>query len=352
MLIPFAHYRRRHAVGVYISIAILNALLLLGLATKTTLTPAELAFALIAIVGGVSYASLRDLPGHLIYCGQSPKFYRDEADFALLARYARGWRQWLALVARPLPSAIVLAGGLTGLNAVCSTLWPGLWTSAIVLLLASPFTLSWLVWFLAPLLVGWQEVEARSAPYKDTADIRTIPQRIRGLATQDLLVTSLITAALVLPVRHNPGFQPSPGYGSVEFMLAALILVMIVLPLTLVSAWRSRRLSCSGELYRSHLPALTPLPVLGNGSRWSRWCRYSLLLCGLTPLTCLGLGALHPSAPIELVLLLLLAPLAPVFWIERRRTLVANFQDAAHLVNEFPLYNMPLERMLELTKGA
>jgi len=342
MLIPFAHYLRRHTAGVFIAVAILDALLLLGLATKTALSAGELAFAVAAIVGGVSYASLRDLTGMLAYAGQSPKFYRDEADFAQLTGYASGWRNKLAASAGPLPSAIVLAGGFTALNAGCSALWPGLWPATALLLLIYPFTLSRLSRFLAPLLVGWKEVQAHIVR-QDAASASAPPiaQRIRMIAAQDLAVTLLLTAALALPVHHSPGFAPALGYGSLDFILAALILVMIVLPLTLLSAWRPRAETCAGEL-----------PSTDHGSRWRRWCRYSLLLCALTIVTCLALGALTPALPIRVTLALLLLPLAPVFWMERTRTLSESFRDAAQLLAQFPPSSLNAERLLELAKAA
>jgi len=351
MLIPFTAYRRRHAIGVFISIAILNALLLLGLATKTAVTPAEFAFAIAAIAAGVGYASIRDMAGTLAYAGEALKFYRDEADFAALKRYASGWRRHVSVLAAPLPAAITLGSGLTALYALCRLLWPQvppLLLSGLLLVLVYPFILSRLVHFLAPVFVGWKEISALRPPSASTAPL-PIHRLLHRLAAQDLLVTALITCALALPVRHSPGFQATSGYGSAEFIVTALILVLIVLPLVLISAWRARQQACSGELYRAKgIDLSQPPPPAATGSRWQRWFRYSLTLCALTPFTCLLLGALPIAVPIQLTLALLLLPIAPMFWCERTRTLSANFHDAAQLLTEFPPRNLNPERMLEL----
>jgi len=348
MLMPFTDYRRRHAIGVFISIAILDALLMLGLATKTAVTPAEFAFALAAMIAGVSFASIRDIAGSLVYAGEALKFYRDEADFAELKRYASGWRRHVIRLSDPGSAAIVLAAGLTGLYALCRMLWPQmphLLLTGLFLVLVYPLALSRLIHFLAPVLIGWKEIKAPTP-----ADTWTIPRLLHRLAAADLAITALITAALALPVRHSPGFQATSGTGSVEFIVAALLLVLIVLPLTLISAWRARQPACAGELYRAQntdrsLPQLTP-----PGSRWQRWFRYSLMLCALTPLTCLLLGTLPAAVPVPLTLALLLLPIAPMFWRERTRTLSANFHDAAQLLSEFPARHLNPERMLELSQ--
>jgi len=353
MLIPFTHYRRRHAIGVFIAIAILDALLMLGLATKTAVTPAEFTFAIAAITAGVSYASIRDMAGHLAYAGEALKFYLDEADFAALKRYASGWRRYATLLSNPLAAAIVLAAVLTGLYALCRMLWPQLphlLLTGLFLVLIYPLALSRLVHFLAPVLIGWKEAKAhlRTPP---PAGTRTIPRLLHRLAAADLAITALITTALALPVRHSPGFQATSGTGSVEFIVTALILVLIVLPLTLISAWRARQPVCAGELYRAQNTDLALPPLTPPGSRWQRWCRYSLTLCALTPLTCLLLGALPTAVPVPLALALLLLPIAPIFWRERTRTLRANFHDAAQLLTEFPPRNLNPERMLELDRA-
>jgi len=304
MLIPFTHYRRRHAIGVFIAIAILDALLMLGLATKTAVTPAEFTFAIAAITAGVSYASIRDMAGHLAYAGEALKFYLDEADFAALKRYASGWRRYATLLSNPLAAAIVLAAVLTGLYALCRMLWPQLphlLLTGLFLVLVYPLALSRLVHFLAPVLIGWKEAKAhlRTPP---PAGTRTIPRLLHRLAAADLAITALITTALALPVRHSPGFQATSGTDSLEFIVAALILVLIVLPLTLISAWRARQPVCAGELYRAKSIDLSqcPSPAPDNSTRWQRWFRYSLTLCALTPLTCLLLDALPVNVPIQI----------------------------------------------------
>jgi len=350
MLIPFTAYRRRHAIGVFISIAILNALLLLGLATKTAVTPAEYAFAIAAIIAGVSYASIRDVAGHLAYAGEALKFYRDEADFAALKRYASGWRRHVTVLAAPLPAAIALTTISTTLYTLCRLLWPQLphlLLSGLFLVLVYPLALSRLVHFLAPVLVGWKEIESHR-PSPTPADTPPLPCVLRRLATADMAVTALITAALALPVRHNPGFQAASGTGSAEFIVSALILVLIVLPLTLISAWRARQPACAGDLYRRDTDLSQQPPPIPPGSRRQRWLRYSLMLCALTPLTCLLLGTLPITVPVPLTLALLLLPIVPIFWTERTHTLTASFHDAAQLLTEFPPRNLNPERMLEL----
>jgi len=356
MLIPFTAYRRRYTVGVLISIAILNSLLLLGLATKTDVSAGEWAFAVAAIIAGVSYASVRDAAGVLAYAGESAKFYRDEADFELLARYAGGWRRLLTALAHPGFSALVLSILLTGAYALGGAAWgeasrPRLIFTALMLVLVFPGILSWLLHFLAPVLVGWKEVQARLAPSATKAS-DSLPQLLRQTAAQDVLITALITATLTLPLRHSPDFHPASGYASPEFMIAALLLAMIVLPLSLISAWRPRVYACSGELYRRSGIDLAALPLTATGaSRWKRWLRYSLMLCGLTILTCLLLDAMYANAPVVIALALLLLPVVPIVWIERNMLLGLNYHDAAQLVREHPLRTMSAEKMLEFVQG-
>jgi len=352
MLIPFTDYRRRHAIGVFISIAILNALLLLGLATKTAVTPAEFAFAIAAISAGVSFASIRDIVPHLAYAGEALKFYRDEDDFAALKHYASGWRLRATRLAYPLTAATVLSAGFTGLYALCHLLWPQfppLLLVSLLLVLVYPLALSRLVHFLAPVLVGWKEVDAQR-PSPAPAVPPSIPRMLHLLAAADLAITALITAALALPVRHSPGFQATAGTGSAEFIVSALMLVLIVLPFVLISAWRARQPACSGELYRAQNIDLSQCPshAPDKRTRWQRWFRYSLTLCALTPFTCLLLDTLPVNLPIQITLALLLLPIAPMFWRERTHTLTASFHDAAQLLTEFPPRNLNPERMLEL----
>jgi len=338
MLIPFSRYRRRHAVGVFVSMFILNTLLMLGLATKTHVTPVELSFAVAAIVTAVSYIGIRDTASHLAYAVESPKFYRDEADFELLKRYATGWRKISFVLARPIYPAILMGIVFTSLQVLLGFLLPvsGLLITGALIVALYPLTLSRLIYFLAPILVGWKEIEASRGRAKSGNTI-SLRRLIRTIVTTDLLVTALITVALVLPVRHSLAFQPALGYNSTEFILAALILVMIVLALSLPSAWRTRPQVCSGELYRRvGIDFAQPLSGPPTGSRWRRGLRYSLILWSLTIVTCLMLGAFYPAAPIQLVLALLLLPLAPIFWIERAATLSVNFRDAAQLLTEFP----------------
>jgi len=356
MLIPFTAYRRRYAVHVLISIAILNSLLLLGLATKTAVSPGEWAFAVAAIIAGVSFASVRDAIGVLAYAGESAKFYRDEADFELLARYAGGWRHWLSKLAYPWISALVLSILLTAAYALGNVAWgeascPRLIFTALMLVLVFPGILSWLLHFLAPVLVGWKEVRARLTPSATKAS-GSLPQLLRQTAAVDVLITALITAALTLPLRHSPDFHPASGYASPEFMIAALLLTMIVLPLSLISAWRPRVYACSGELYRHTGIDLAALPLTATGtSRWKRWLRYSLTLCSLTIITCLLLDAMYTDAPILIALTLLLLPVVPIVWIERNMLLGLNYHDAAQLVREYPLRTMSAEKMLEFVQG-
>jgi len=354
MLIPFSAYRRTNLIRQFTSLVVLNTLLLLGLATKTVVTPEEWAFAVAAIIAGVSYASIRDVPGLMAYAEQSPKFYRDEADFTALGRYASGRRKLTATcLGHPLIAALILGAGLTGLYLLGTSHWPELprlLTTSLALVLVYPLILSGVTRFLTPIFVGWKEIAANSA--QTPSSPASLPRRLRRTAAEDLTVTALITAALVLPVRHSVAFQHLTGYDSIDFILAALILVLIVLPLTLFSAWRTRLHACAGELYRDQhlIPPAAPTDTTVP-SRWRRWLRYSLLLCALTAVTCLTVGALLPELPVEIILALLLAPLVPIFWRERSLTLSANAQDAAALLRAFPPHNLNLERMLELLKA-
>jgi len=356
MLIPFADYRRQHTAGVLKSMSILGGLLLLGLVTKAEVTPMEWVLAVSAITGAVTYAAIRDVASQLAYALESPKFYREEADFAALARYTTGWRRRLADLVSPVYAAAVM----TLLFALLSGLPYALWAEApawfwlclgvLLLLVVYPVVFSRLVDFLAPTLVGWKEIRSHAAA-PEAASPRSIPRLLRTIAAEDLAITSLISLALVLPLRHSPDFQPTLGYGSLAFIVAALVLVLMVLPLSLLSAWRPRRFACSGELYRHRgLDETLPAQVNPRTGRWQRWRRYSLVLCALTVVTCLALGALPVVAPIELTLMLLLLPVAPMFWRERCITLAESFHDAAELVRQYPARSLSPEQLLEATK--
>lgn len=348
MLISFRHYRLSYAFSFVLSISILCALLMSGFLGKTGYSQTELTFAMMVIIGGVTYASVRDAAGALAYAVESSKFYRDEADFKLLKSYASGWRSPIVLLAKPMPSAMLMAAIFVGLQSLL-TVWhtpvadPSLLATSFLTALLFPIAFSSLIYFLSPVLVGWKEVNARQILPVQTGDLSAI-RRIQEIAAGDLLITMLINIALVLPVRHNPDFHPSLGYGSVEFVVAALILTMVVVSLSLLSSWRPRVYACSGDLYRSQgMKPVDPTSRASIGNRWWQWIRYSLLMCGFTTGTCILMGSLYAAAPIQVVLLLLLLPVMPIFWIERNAVLASNFGDATRLVAEHPPHRPMLE---------
>jgi len=351
MLVRLNHYRRRHALAVFISIATLDALLLAGFIWKRGYSQFELAFAMIAIIAGITYASVRDAAGQYAYAVEALKFFRDEDDFAFLQRYTSGWRKQMSYLLNPCLAAMVMSAVFLLLS-----LWPGMMpahrvprlliTAGLVVVLF-PLLLSRLLYVLSPLLVWWRELQTLGKTPSPASPSPSLSRFIRTRATQDLLVTLIITVALVLPVRHQPDFHPEQGYATVAFFVAALILVWIVLHLSLLSAWRTRRSVCAGELYRFDLTP--PVDAIRIRSRWARWRCHVLLMTIYTGVACCALEAIPASFSPELILLLLLWPVAAIFWHERHITLTSNFHDALRLVTEFP------PRMLvhsELAKAA
>lgn len=355
MLISFRRYRFSYAVSLFLSISILGALLMAGFIGKAGYGQADLMFAVAMIIGGMTFATVRDAAGAFAYALESSKFYRDEADFALLKSYVSGWRRVAALLARPMPSALLMAGIFVGLQFLVAPSPPAapganLQATTLLVALAFPVALCSLVHFLSPMFVGWKELEARNTPHAPE-DLGSAARLMHRIAVADLLVTMLINIALVMPVRHSPDFAPSLGYGSVAFVVAALILSLVVLTLSLLSSWRTRLQPCSGDLYRTRGIAGPQIEILRvRGNRWERWARYSLLMCGLTLGICLLMGSLYGTAPVQLVLGLLLLPVALIFWIERTALLAANFRDASQLVAEFPA-RMPAPARVELARS-
>jgi len=340
MLTLFSKYRYNYGIATAVFVAVFNALLMLGLVAKTAVSVGEWIFALAAIIGGMSYAGIRDTAVRLVYAGESPKFYRSEQDIQSLKRYATGWRQVAFFLARPLYGAFILVALFVALHVLLQCLWPSalLPLTALVLLVFYPITFGCLVCFIAPLFVAWRD-EQIIAKLKLSIDNCCVAQLRRKLATEDMLITLLITTALVLPVRHSAEFAPSLGYSSSEFLVAALILVTLVMSLCLLSAWRSRLYSCAGDLYRcksSDLAGLSLSFAAKNGC-WRRWFQYGLMLCAFTLSACLLLGLIYPATPIQMVLLILLLPVAGIFWIERNKVLTENFYQASQVVTEFPL---------------
>jgi hypothetical protein len=341
MLISFGRYRFSYAVSLFLSISVLGALLMAGFIGKDGYGQADLTFAMATIVCGVTYATVRDAAGGFAYALESSKFYRDEADFALLKSYDSGCRRIGVLLVRPIASSLLIAALFVGLQFVIipllpATSGPNLLASTFLVALIFPVVLSSLVYFLSPVFVGWKELEARKIKQGPEAPGSTV-RLIHRIAVADLVITMLINVALVMPVRHSPDFAPSLGYGSAAFVVAALILAMVVVTLSLLSSWRTRLQPCSGDLYRARDiagPQVEAPRVSGN--RWVRWARYSLLMCAFTLGACLLLGTLYETAPIELVLGLLLLPVALMFWVERTALLATNFRDASQLVAEFP----------------
>jgi hypothetical protein len=355
MLISFGRYRFSYAVSLFLSISVLGALLMAGFIGKAGYGQADLTFAMAMIVCGVTFTTIRDAAGTFAYALESSKFYRDEADFALLKSYASSWRRVAALLARPTPSALLMAGFFVGLQFLLAPSLPvapgpNLRATTLLVAIAFPVALSSLVHFLSPVFVGWKELEARKKPRAPEAPVSAV-RLMRRIAVADLLITMLINVALVMPVRHSPDFAPSLGYGSLAFVVAALILAMVVVTLSLLGSWRTRLQPCSGDLYRARDiagPQVEAPRVSGN--RWVRWARYSLLMCGFTLGACMLLGTLYETAPIQLVLGILLLPVALMFWVERTALLAANFRDASQLVVEFPA-RMPAPARVELVRS-
>ncbi|ABM58292.1 hypothetical protein [Verminephrobacter eiseniae] len=354
MLTSFGRYRLSYAVSLFLAISILGALLMFGFARNAGYTQTDLTFAMTMIICGVTYATVRDAAGAFAYAVESSKFYRDEADFALLKSYACGWRRVAALLARPMPSTLLIAASFLGLQFLATRRLaadsePNLQAAVLFVAVLFPFALSLLVHFLSPVFVGWKDLDMRKMPPMPQGE-GSVAKLMRKIAVADLLITMLINVALVMPVRHNPDFHPSLGYGSVEFVAAALILAMIVGTLSLLSAWRTRVYACSGDLYRLRAIDLTWTPLSQvTGNRWVRWVRYSLLIGGFTIVACLLLGALYETAPIQIVLVLLLLPVAIMFRVERNAVLTSNFRDASQLVAEFPA-RMPISERIDLVR--
>jgi hypothetical protein len=342
MLIPFRKYRIGYTLSFGLSIFILCTLLMAGFLNKTGYSQFELTFAMTAIIGGVTYASMRDAAGGLAYAAESSKFYRDNFYFERLVSYAYGWRSLMTLLARPLPASVLMAVIFLGLESLERALrlpedHPSLLATSILTIIFFPAALSSLIYFQSPVLVGWKEVRARKILASQAKDV-TVRHRIRKITTEDLFITMLINIALVLPVRHNPEFHPSLGYGSTEFISAALILSIVVVSFSLLSSWRSRIYACSGELYiAKQAGAEDPVSMACSENRWKQWLRYSLSVCLFTMGTCLLMGWMYPSAPIEMVLPIILIPVAYIFWIERNSVLTLNFSEASDLVSQHPL---------------
>jgi|GEM_PF-2929208 len=359
MLTPFQKYRHKYAVVVGLSIVVLDALLMLGLTIKTAISSFDWCFIVAAIVAGVSYAGIRDTAGRLAYAGEATKFYRGKEDFKLLERYAIGWRKIAFLLTKPLYPALLLAVIFVALQIFLSAFFEVLLQSvvpselrgqlllgAFLLIFLYPISLACLVYFLIPFFAGWKEVQAASVFMRAQRNFYA-KQLIKNIAMQDMLITVFISTALVWPLRHSEKFSPLLGYNSIAFFLAALIMLMIVLFFSLLSASRKRLYESTGDLYRLKDSSFTA-PVLTEATksaRWHRWFHYILILSAVTAFSCWALGVVYPQAPIELMLIFLLLPVAPIFWIERTLVLRVSFYEAAKMVAEFPLRPSDLQLM-------
>jgi hypothetical protein len=335
MLPTFSQHLGRYAVAMWFGLTLLCLMLAFALVRNSqALGLLELMLAGSAIAAGVTYGASRDAPGYWIYSTLSGKFMMDKAELAAVRSLQFGLlTRYLSPLQSPMGMPLLAVVGVAILLLVGYGLFPAQprIVAFLVIGLLFPLLLSGL------LLIGARYYLVMASPGGEAAvkQIMRQPAQVSGCRRADLLITLLITYALIWPLQSKPAFSLVNGYVHPEFIIAAVLLVWISAFFCLLGARRSRLYSVVGErlsgLYNTDTalnPVGSPRPLL------QRMSSYYALLAVWSLGLCVLLGVLPWAAPFPLFCALLLPVLGWVFWYERGLTLQVDAEQAVQFIDE------------------
>lgn len=333
MLPTFQRHTGRYAFGLWLGLSLLCLLLTFALVRNAPqLDALVLLLAGIAISFAATLGAVRDAPGYWIYAARSLKFMPSQEEMARLHQLrVTPLIGWLNPLNQPyaLPTLVSLLTAL--LLLVGQALWPAHLEllAGVVLCVALPLLLSTLLAGSAPYFMALSSPEGEAA-LGGSARRQLDARRYR---LEDLGVSLLLTLALIWPLQDKPAFSLQTGYGTPEFIVAAVILGWIAAFFSLFGARRSRLFSLVGEqlssLVRSEAPDTRPASGL-----LLRHTFYALVIAIWAIGLCLLLAALPLQVPFPQFCALLLAAQGWAFWRERGLTLQRDHHQARQYIDE------------------
>lgn len=345
MLPDFHQHLRRHLGWQWLGISVLSALMTSALIRNSGLGLTELLTGAAAIVLGVAFGVLRDQPGYWIYATLAPKFMMTQR--ALEEMQSLRFTTWVRLMAplqRPFAAPCVLAAMLTVI------LWIGcIWVPehrAVVLALLLILLFPILLYLHMAGSVLYFTMLAGPAGERMSLDSGMRKRSLRSYRREDLLISLLITYALIWPLRSHPAFSLEGGYANIDFIVAALVLCAIATFFMQLGARRSRVYSQVGEYLSAVFqdePVALPARFAAVPTMW-RGVFHVLGLASWVVLLCLGFAQFSESPAFPLFCLLLLPALGWVYWIERSVTLTADMQKAQQFIEEQAVAPASVER--------
>lgn len=337
MLSDFDTHLKRHLFGQWLGISVVAGLLCLALIRNSAeLAALELLVASAMIIWGVSFAALRDQPGYWVYAALAPKFIMDQQAIEQVRslRFTL-WVRAMSPLQWPFGAPTILTSLLV------FSLWLGLQVFPGYSLLLTVLT----VVLLFPLLLGLQM--AGAVPYfamlaSPEGEALVLAggarrRRMRSYRREDLLISLLITYALIWPLHGNPVFEPDNGYASIDFIGAVLVLVWTAAFFLLLGARRSRLFSHVGERLSGLFLFAPERAGLAGHSLMLRCTLYGAGLTAWSVALCLILAVMPTPPAFPLFCLLLLPGLGAIYWCERGVTLTTDAEQARQYIEELSI---------------
>lgn len=333
MLPNFQRHTGRYAFGLWLGLSLLCLLLTFALLRNAPqLSPLALVLAGVAISFAATLGAARDAPGYWIYAARSLKFMPSQEEMARLHQLrVTPLIGWLNPLNQPyaLP---MLVSGLTALILLAGqALWPAHLEllGGLALCVVLPLLLSILLAGSAPYFMALSSPEGEAA-LGGSARRQLDARRYR---LEDLGVSLLLTLALIWPLQDKPAFSLQAGYGTPEFIVAAVILGWVAAFFSLFGARRSRLFSQVGEQLSSLVRNETPSSRQASGLLL-RHAGYAALIAAWAIALCLLLASLPLRLPFPWFCALLLVAQGWAFWRERGLTLQRDHHQARQYIDE------------------
>ncbi|MBC9251900.1 hypothetical protein A9179_16640 [Pseudomonas alcaligenes] len=333
MLPNFQRHIGRYAFSLWLGLSLLCLLLTWALLRNSPqLGVPALLLAGMCIAFTATLGAVRDAPGYWIYAARALKFMPGQGE---LARLHQLRVTPLINGLNPLKQPFVLPGLVTLLVALLLLAGQALWPAHLELLALGvlcgvlPLLLGLILAASAPYFMALVSIEGEAA----LAGHLKQPRDARRYRLEDLGISLLLTLSLIWPLQDKPAFSLQGGYGTPEFIVAAVILAWVAAFFSLFGARRSRLFAQVGEQLSSLVRCESPRPRR-ESALLLRHAGYAALIAAWAVLLCLVLAALPQRLPFPLFCALLLAAQGWAFWRERGLTLLRDDRMARQFIDE------------------
>ncbi|MCJ8503035.1 hypothetical protein [Desulfatitalea alkaliphila] len=336
-------YRGKYILGLWMVVALVSLLLSFAF-TRNANDPekAQIFSFCLVLAGGISFTTLRDAFGFWTYCTVVKKFHLTYGEEKKMRSYQKSVLKRAAsrFLLRPAVGAILIT----------STLLLALFLArrfietdkslvfVAVVGIGLPTLLSAYVFFLVPAFIALADSIFRNGNHIKSYQVRN---RIRICTIGDLAMTLGINLTVVLPLSSHPDFSLANGYFSLDFLIAALIMMWIVTFFTLQGANRSRLFSAAGEVLCGSVKAdVRPDGREDTSASSEKGPGDALLIfigVSLWVLLVAGVFSTAPHPPhFWWFYAVLITPLMVLFLFKRRARLVNDYAQARLLEIEMP----------------